>query len=87
MKKIAALFLLLITISGFSCFTTQENATARPIHSIQRMSKKQTDKIVYTTKATKTYHRGNCRHKSFTTPQMLKDVQKKNYTPCKVCNP
>ena len=84
MKKITALLLLTITIWSLAGTPTQ-TASARHIHNIQRTTKKQTEKIVYT--KDKTYHRSCCKHKSFTKPIALSDAQKKNYTPCKVCNP
>lgn len=87
MKKLTALFLLMITIWCLAAPPMSQPASARPIHSIQTTSKKLTDKIVYIAKATKTYHRSSCRHHAFTIPEKLKEAQKKNYTPCKVCNP
>jgi hypothetical protein len=81
MKKAAALFLLMITISSLAYFPT----SARPIHNLQ-MTKKQTEKIVCLAKD-KTYHRTYCKHKSFKNQTTLNGAQKKNYTPCKVCNP
>lgn len=86
MKKITALFLLMITLLGLAGYPEAKNASARPIHNIQRTTKKQTDKIVYIAKD-KTYHRSTCRHHSFANQIKLSDAQKKNYTPCKVCNP
>ena len=82
MKKIMALFLLMITITSLA---THPPASARPIHNTQWTTKKQTERIVYI--KDKTYHRSCCKHKSFTKPIALPDAQKKNYTPCKVCNP
>ena len=81
MKKAAALFLLMITISSLAHFPT----SARPIHNTQ-MTKKQTEKIVCLAKD-KTYHRTTCRHKSFKNQTTLKTAQKKNYKPCTICNP
>ena len=81
MKKLTALLLLMITIWSLASLPMTQIASARPIHT----TKKTTDKIVYA--KDKTYHRSCCRHMSFANPIKLTDAQKKNYTPCKVCNP
>ena len=84
MKKLTALLLLMITVWSLASLPATQIASARPIHSIQTV-KKTADKLVYT-KGT-TYHRSCCRHIGFTKPTTLTNAQKKNYTPCKVCNP
>ena len=85
MKKLTALLLLTITIWSLAGNPTQ-TASARPIHNIQRTTKKLSDKLVYVTKD-KTYHRSCCRHMSFSNPTALSEAQKKNYIPCRICNP
>ena len=86
MKKVAAVFLLMITIGGLAGFPAHREASARPVHSIQRTTKKQTDKIVCAAKD-KTYHRTNCRHHGFTNQIKLSEAQKKGYKACRICNP
>ena len=84
MKKITALFLLMITIWSLASVPATQIASARSIHNIHT-TKKITEKLVYT--KDKIYHRSCCRHMSFAKPTKLTDAQKKNYTPCKVCKP
>lgn len=88
MKKIAILLLLTITVLSLIGFKNPKPETAlRPIHNIQRTTKKATDKIVYTSQNTNKYHRSSCRHHSFTEPLKLSTAQKMGYLPCRVCNP
>ena len=84
MKKLTALLLLMITIWSLASLPMAQIASASPIHNIQA-TKKATEKLVYA--KDKTYHRSCCRHMSFAKPISTKEAQKKNYTPCKVCNP
>ena len=86
MKKVMAMILLMITISSLAGFPAMQNASARPVHNIQRTTKKQTEKIVCVAKDNK-YHRSNCRHMGFNRQVRLSDAQKRGYIPCRVCNP
>ena len=86
MKKVMALFLLMITLSSLTGVPAVQSTSAREIHNIQRTTKKATDKIVYIAKDKK-YHRSNCRHMGFINQVRLSNAQKNGYTPCRVCNP
>lgn len=91
MKKSTVLILLmLIMLNCVGCTDKSDDISFRQAatHSEQKINQKRTtDKIVYTTRGSKEYHRSSCKHKLHTLAIKTSDAKKSGLAPCAVCRP